>query len=320
MKKIICRLLILLFILSCSLSCKKAIKDSYKLLDSNFPDTVAKVFAKDIVSKDNRYEQACSFSPDGREFYYSYTDSEWRFSTVVRVNVLDPKQQDTLAITTSDYQSGQSFDKSGKRIYVSSLLQTGNAWHADIYVAKKKGKGWSESKPILDPVNSIMCEWHPTLSDKGTIYFASERNSTHSNADLYRAIPSSEEEIYRVEKLPSTINTEYNETDPYISPDESFLIFASNRPYEISVADMFLRDGGSQEQDLYICFNKGNNTWTSPKNMGRTINTKAWEFAPTLSPDNKYMFFTRRTNFKTKEPSKIYWISAGIIERLREQD
>jgi Tol biopolymer transport system component len=106
--------------------------------------------------------------------------------------------------------------------------------------------------------------------------------------------------------------------DPYIAPDESFIIFASNRPNGISEADMFLRDGGSQELDLYISYNKGNNTWTTPKNLGKGINTKAWEFGPTLSPDKKYLFFTRRMNFKTVEPSKIYWVSAIIIDQLKD--
>jgi len=299
-------------------SCATNFKNSYKLLDKNAPQLEAQVFAKGIISKDKRFEQACSFSPDGREFYFSYTDGEWKKSTLVRVDVTAPLQQDSISITESDYQSDQFIDASGENIYVSSLLHTGGIWHADIYTAKRKPveKKWGEAQQLLDPVNSIMCEWHPTLTNKGVIYFASERGSDHANANLYKATPKGDD--YTLEKLDSSINTKYNETDPLIAPDESFLIFASNRPNGISEADMFLKDNDYEESDLYICFNKGNNKWTAPKNMGKGINTSEWEFAPALSPDGKYLFFTRRLKFKTTEPSKIYWVSTKIIEQMRE--
>ncbi len=299
------------------LSCTTNLKSSYRLLDAHSPQLEAKVFANGIISKDKRFEQSCSFSPDGKNFYFSYTDGEWKKSTIIQLSVSNPSQQDTLAITKSDYQSGQFIDASGKNIYVSSLLQTGAIWHADIYTAKRTGeKSWDEPQQLSDPVNSIMCEWHPTLTDKGIMYFASERGSDHSNADIYKAIPKGDN--YIVEKLNTPVNTKYNETDPLIAPDESFLIFASNRPNGISEGDMYLKDNGYEELDLYICFNKGNNTWTTPKNMGKGINSSAWEFAPALSPDQKYLFFTRRKAFKTTEPSKIYWISSQIINQLKD--
>jgi Tol biopolymer transport system component len=46
-----------------------------------------------------------------------------------------------------------------------------------------------------------------------------------------------------------------------------------------------------------------------PKNMGKNVNTEGWEMAPSLSPDGKYLFFTRRQSWNTDEPSKIYWVN-----------
>lgn len=63
----------------------------------------------------------------------------------------------------------------------------------------------------------------------------------------------------------------------YISPEEGYLIFA----------------GGSDNADLFICFKNIDGKWGSPVNMGDKINTNEWERFPVVSPDGKYLFFTR---------------------------
>jgi Tol biopolymer transport system component len=312
---VIIYIFILIFV-SCTNKSKSNIS-SYLILDNNIPDSVPKIFAWDKVSKDNRFEQYCSFSPDGREFYFSFTDSAWGKSTIIKVNIEKYYEEEIINITNSNYQSGQFIDWSGKKIYFTSILYSGGIWHTDIYVAKKQFNTWKNPIRLAEPVNSYICEWHPTLTKNGVIYFASERGYDHGIADLYRAIPE-KDGSYRVEKLPSAINTEYNETDPLIAPDESFLIFASNRPGGISGKDIYNRPWGYNETDLYISYHKGNNIWSQAKNLGNKINSVFWEFAPSFSPDFKYLFFTRRENFKTISPSKIYWVDMSFIEKLKE--
>ena len=91
---------------------------------------------------------------------------------------------------------------------------------------------------------------------------------------------------------------------PFVSPDERYLIFSSHR------------NGGQGDGDLYICFRKKDLTWTRPINMGETINTRHQERFPYVSPDGKYLFFTR-----PNPPNRddIWWVSAKIIDRLREK-
>jgi hypothetical protein len=316
----LCRLMIcftyLLFI-----SCKGELEkrtDAYLLLDTAVPDLEPKIFATDIISKLNRFEQYPSFSPDGKSFYFSYTDSIWGKSTMIQVCLENPVlKQETIHLANSDYQSGQFVDYSGEKLFFTAVIFSDELWQADIFQAKKTDRGWEKVKKLGSPVNSYICEWHPTLTKNGVMYFASERNYDHGIADIYRAFLS--KGVYsKVEKLSSVINTEYNETDPLIAPDESFLIFASNRPGGVTGPDIFSRPNGYDELDLYISFNKGNNNWSAPKNMGHTINTDSWEFAPALSPDGKFLFFTRREAFNTLNPSKIYWVDSKIINRLRE--
>ena len=51
-------------------------------------------------------------------------------------------------------------------------------------------------------------------------------------------------------------------------------------------------------------------------NVGETINSEAGALlCPTVSPDGKYLFFTRFTNGL----GKVYWVSTSFIDDLREQ-
>lgn len=45
------------------------------------------------------------------------------------------------------------------------------------------------------------------------------------------------------------------------------------------------------DQDLYVSFRTGEDSWSKPVNMGRVINTPKVEFAPFLASDNKTLYF-----------------------------
>jgi len=47
----------------------------------------------------------------------------------------------------------------------------------------------------------------------------------------------------------------------------------------------------ANRSDLYVSFNKGGNSWTSPQKIGAPINTHLDEFGPFITADNKSLFF-----------------------------
>ena len=65
------------------------------------------------------------------------------------------------------------------------------------------------------------------------------------------------------ENLGGSINSEFAESNPYIAPDESYLIFTSHG-----------RSDGYGKYDLYISFRKTEGSWTKAKNMGNQSNSK----------------------------------------------
>jgi Tol biopolymer transport system component len=128
--------------------------------------------------------------------------------------------------------------------------------------------------------------------------------------------------------LGDQVNSDIDEIDPFIAPDESYIIFL-RRDRE-----------NSSNTDLFISFRKNDGSWTKAKNMGEPINSNALEICPSISPDGKYFFFTSYRSFHKSysevpltyekkirildSPGNglgdIYWVDARIIEELRPKD
>jgi Tol biopolymer transport system component len=93
------------------------------------------------------------------------------------------------------------------------------------------------------------------------------------------------------------INSEFSDFAPFISLDESFLIFSST--------------GRPEGSGLYISFRKDDGTWTRAVYMGETFGSGV--LLTTMSPDGKYLFFTGR-----REGRKgVFWVDAKIIEHFK---
>lgn len=80
--------------------------------------------------------------------------------------------------------------------------------------------------------------------------------------------------------LGASINTEYWESSPGLSPDKNTLYFSSSRP------------GGYGGKDLYVSYRMANGKWSTAENMGAAINTKGDELAPFIHADNNTLYFT----------------------------
>ena len=110
--------------------------------------------------------------------------------------------------------------------------------------------------------------------------------------------------------LPYSINSVDYEDGPYIAPDESFLIFESQRP-----------EGIDGSLGLYISFRHEDGHWGMPVNMGPKINSGKGERFARLSPDGKYLFFGSARNMSAdNRGADIYWIDAKMIDELRNDE
>ena len=97
--------------------------------------------------------------------------------------------------------------------------------------------------------------------------------------------------------LGPTINSEYHELSPVVPSDESYIIFASDRPYM-----------SQQNLQLYVSF-KYNGEWTKAVLLGRNIN-RGHTWHPFITADDKFVFYQQGTSY--------YWFSTVLIEDLRQ--
>lgn len=170
-------------------------------------------------------------------------------------------------------------------------------------------------------------EMYPTVSKKGNVYFHSDLLSSAKTLDFNRTDLFCSSNINGkfsgYEKLP-ICSDEFPEWDPFISPDEDFLIFTTTIP------------GGLGGGDMYISFRSEDGKWSKPLNMGAEVNSNGMDYCPNLTPDKKHLMFSSyRNNLdfsrtpltfgKVKEiinspqngNGDIYIINSNIIDNLK---
>jgi Tol biopolymer transport system component len=306
-------------------------KDTPKLtgfyLGQEPPGMTPELFEPTIVST-GLDELNSVFSPDGREFYFCVREFLGAVSifqmTMERENWSQPKLL-PFASRYGDIDVTMSPD--GNNILFSSRRPIPGSdepnENYDFWMAERQGNTWGEPIHLGNDINSDSHDFYPMMTNSRAIYFSSQREGPGTN-NIYRSALVDGKYAEAV-KLSDAINTEYREFDPYISPEESMLIFTSERPE------------GLGSGDLYISFRDEEGNWTKAKNLGDKINTPGSEYCSMISPNGKYLFFTsavregRRIldqpftyeDFKRCQKnaknglSDIYWVDAKVIETLK---
>jgi hypothetical protein len=258
------------------------------------PGDTAKIFAPGIISLDNRRETKIVFSPDCRECLIGIGESGKRKILYAKQDSGKWSEFVPADFITNDRAQEPFFSPDSQSIFFTS--------HADIYVSTRINKAWTTPIKLVSPINSDSEEYHPTVTLNGTLYFCSKRDGEYC---IYRS-KYENEKYSAVEKLDTTINSRYGAWDPYIAPDESYVIFTSIYP------------DGYGKQNQYISFHNVNGTWSSPRNLGSSINTNKVEYGSYISPDKKYYFFSRPRGWMPNDSADIYWINADFIDLLRK--
>jgi outer membrane protein OmpA-like peptidoglycan-associated protein/tetratricopeptide (TPR) repeat protein len=134
-----------------------------------------------------------------------------------------------------------------------------------------------EPRNLGDSINTAVSEYYPTISlDGNTLIFT--RRVNNMNEDFYESKRSGDN-WSKANSLPGNINTNQNEAAQSVSLDGQILIFnGCNFPE------------GMGSCDLYISYLTPQG-WSSPENLGDSVNTEFWESAPSLSPDKRDLYF-----------------------------
>jgi len=281
--------------------------DDFPILDGPYlgqppPGGEAQHFAAGIVGPEQCVFNA-TFAPDGREFYYSVKEASGR-ETIKVMRWLDGQWRapENAPFVSRHNDCDPFFSADGRRLWFIStrpLEESGAAKDWDIWYVERTADGWTAAVNAGPPVNSPQNEYYVSLTRDGTIYFASERPGGHGSFDIYRA-EWQQDHFTAPENLGPAVNSDRLEHDPYVAPDESWIIFTSvDRP------------GGCGAGDLYISHRRPDGTWTAARHLGPAFNTPGYEFCANASPDGQYFFFTRSGN--------LFWVAmTAVLDRRTE--
>ena len=149
----------------------------------------------------------------------------------------------------------------------------------DLWVVERSGHGWGAPRPVGANVCTAATEWSPSVAANGNLYFGSTREGGKGRDDIWMS--RFENGRYTVPvNLGDSINTGFGEVEPWVSPDERYLIFSAGG-----------RADGKGGLDLYVSFRR-DGIWSSARALGHGINSEAWDFNPSVSPDGRTFYFT----------------------------
>ncbi len=265
--------------------------------DSERALTEPTIFGEGIISTGD-FESHPEFTPDGKTLYFLKDSPAFNFWTICVSHFRDGKwSQPEVAPFSGQYSDADPFITAdgSKLFFISNRpLKPGDKpkEDMDIWMMTKEGSGWSSPVNLGAPVNTNGSEWYPTVAADGTLYFGSDRDGGHGRTDLYRS-RFVDGKYSEAENLGSTINTAADEFEPYIAPDQSFLIFMSQRP----------EDHGRGK--LYLSYQR-DGKWTAPVNLGDKINSSRAEYSPKISPNGKYFFWSStRTTVRPAQERRL---------------
>jgi Tol biopolymer transport system component len=274
------------------------------LASSVCAQTKAIPFAEGVIS--TGHEFGTTFSPDGREAYFSRREEGAKFTHVFRSDSREGKWQSARTVEFSG-ETWQDLDPfitpDGKRMFFISTRPLPGATsdtkpNMDIWCSDRKGPRWGEPQHVAN-VSSDFKEGTPVVSRDGTMYFFSDRESPGKINNIYVS-KFAKGEYQAPVKLPAEINSGASDTSPFISPNGKTLLFYSQR------------DGGEGKADLYVSFWRRGG-WDVPVNLGKQVNTAAFEYNPVPSRDGKTLYFGRDRSLQQID------LSALGIKELRPE-
>jgi hypothetical protein len=193
------------------------------------------------------------------------------------------------------------FAPSGKEIYFAKSIDNSET---DLWVATLTNEGAIAPRPLDTIINSKSREAGHGVSRNGTFYFTSNRNDQNQCCgDIY--FTRFDSGVYNKVKKSEVLSSGADEESLFLSPNEDYIILQA------------WKNEFESKHDLFISYLTKKGTWTSPKRLNSNINGKEIEQRPFVSPDNKFLFFSRmsitRENDQDVYESDIYWVSTKSV-------
>jgi Tol biopolymer transport system component len=243
------------------------------------PGLTPEVFATGLISIDSAVDFACTFSPDGQEFYFTRRPDPGPSQNIYETHLVDGAWT-----TPSPVPFSAGFDAlephvtlDNRTIYFGwshsvTKRMSGGTDDIGIWAADRTATGWGAPRYVGPGM-------YVTSSAAGEVYVT----------DLSR-FPSAIARATMADGRFTGFERIRSGAHPAIAPDGSYLV------YDIA--------GG---EHLMVCFRQGNGWGTGIDLTAHGIPATAG--IAHISPDGKYLFY--------KDGGDTFWVSTDILENLR---
>ena len=261
-------------------------------LGQTHPGNTPEVFAPGIISTKEHHEFSCTFSADGKEFY---------FNRVMQIMVCKweeggwtpPKPVEFIG----NYRAHEPYiTYDNKYLYFGSMRPNPDFPNEEepygIWRVERIGQKWS------DPIY-IGFGMYVTMTNNNIIYLTDIRGKNSFEQGIAKTTLINDHFGKIVKQKGGVVNPAQDRRPgrhPFIAPDESFIIF-----------DSYHKETG-REGKLFISFKESDGIWGNAIKLNDKIN-KGDNIAAYISPDGKYLFYS--------SDGDIYWVSAKFIEKLK---
>ncbi len=240
-------------------------------------DTKAKaeIFAPGVVSTPFT-EWATSFTPNGKTVYFSRGAVYWTIVSAKNINgkwgdlevaPFSGKWRDTDPVVS--YDGKKIFFISDRPLKASSQEKPNKQMYI-WYVEQAAVGQWGIPEVLGDSINiALSSNYGPSISSKGNLYWCSRDREGNKGMQSFYSVWNGDH--YGVPKKISIGGVEEIQ-DPFIAPDEKYLIFVS---------------GG----DMYISMRNGDE-WFPARKLTAEINDGDGNSSPYVSRDGKTLYYT----------------------------
>jgi len=256
------------------------------------PGVTPKLFAPGLISTQGHFEFACTFSPDGKEFYFTRRNDDGGVNVVMISKWRESgwTAPDTADFSRAGWNNEPHYTPDGQKLYFGTTRVKPGADQPSygIWVMDRMGESWSTPEFATDGM-------YVSATNDGSIYLTDISGQTEGG--IVKMIQKGGV-FEKPVRLGGGVNHPTNGIHPYVHPDEEFLLF-----------DCYRKDSFGGEGDLYVSFRDDDGNWSDALNLGEDVNGIGIDFCATVSPDGKYIFYTKNRD--------IYWVSTKILETLK---
>ena len=205
-------------------------------------------------------------------------------------------------------------DRTGNFDYKIDFSKSKNNGGEDIFYSKLVDGSWEDARDLKnlntnghEAVNQILQNGDLLITGNYPENMGpSKANNGSNTTDIFLAV---KKRAYSIIHFDEPINSIYNEADAFLTKDKNILLFVSDRPGCVGnyhKKGWFWNNSYWGNTDLYVSFKNGG-SWTSPLNLGKTINTDFSERSPFLSSDGLKLYFSSNGYNSSNRDLNIYY-------------